>query len=50
MNNLVEFQILELKNINSPIKRLESKTLWELIMDLRVDNNEKVFVAIKKSQ
>ena len=50
MNNLVEFQILELKNINSPIKRLESKTLWELIMDMRVDDNDKVFVAVKKSQ
>ena len=50
MNNLVEFQIPEIKNINLPIKGLQGKTLYELIMNLRADNNEKVFVAIEKSQ
>ena len=46
IKNLVEFQIPEIKNINSPIKELEVKTLRKLIADLRADDNKRVFIAI----
>ena len=50
MNNLVEFQVLEIENINSSIEELEGKTLCKFIMNLRVDNDQRVFITIKKSQ
>ena len=49
MNNLVEFEILKIENINSPIKELEGKISCKLTVDLRADNDVKVFIAIKKS-
>ena len=48
-NTVIKYQQI-INNIDLPIKELENKTSQELIMDLRTDNNEKVFIAIKKSQ
>ena len=47
MNNIVEFLIPEIENINLPAKGLESKTLQKLIMYIRADINEKVFITVK---
>ena len=46
---MVDFRMTEIENINSPIKKLDNKTLRELIMDMQTCSGEKYFSAIKKS-
>ena len=50
LNNIVDLKITEVDNINSPIKKLKHKTLYELIIDIKTPLGERVFLAIKKSQ
>ena len=40
--------MIEVDNINLPIKKLECKILHELIMDIKIPSGERVFLAIKK--
>ena len=48
LNNIVDFRITEVNNINSPIKKLEYEILCELIIDIKILLGERVFLAIKK--
>ena len=50
LNNIVDFRMSEVENINSPIKKLDYKILYELIMNMKTILGERVFLAIKKSQ
>ena len=48
LNNMIDFRIIEINNITSPIKKLECKTLCELIIDTKTALGERVFLAIEK--
>ena len=48
LNNMVDFRMIEVNNINLPIKKLEHKKLYELIIDMKILLGESVFLAIKK--
>ena len=48
LNNIVDFRIIEVDNINSLIKKLEYKMLYKLIIDTKILSGERVFLAIKK--
>ena len=45
---MVDFRITEVDNINLPIKKLEHKMLWKLLVDMKILLEERVFLAIKK--
>ena len=49
LNNIVNFRMVEIDNINSPIKKLEHKMLRKLIMNIKTVSGERVFLAIEKS-
>ena len=40
---------MEIENANSPIKKLDRKTLRELIMDMETDSGKKLFLDVEKS-
>ena len=46
---MVDFRIVEINNINSPIKKLDNKILYKLIMNMKIISGENIFLAIKKS-
>ena len=46
---MVGFRIVEINNINSPIKKLDNKMLFKLIVDMKIMSREKIFLAIEKS-
>ena len=48
MNNMADFQITKINNINLLIKKLDNKIVRILIMDTKAENGEKVFLSIKK--
>ena len=48
LNNIVDFRIIEVDNINSLIKKLEYKIIHKLIMNIKTLFEEKIFLAIKK--
>ena len=50
LSNIVNFRMIEIDSINSPIKKLDNKMLYMLIIDMKTISGEKVFLAIKKSQ
>jgi len=45
---MVDFRILKVENINSPIKKLDYKILCELIMEIKTLLRERVFFIIEK--
>ena len=49
MNNIVDFQITEINNINLQIKKLDNKMVRMWIIDTKAENKEKVFLAIEKT-
>ena len=44
---MVDFRMVEIDNINSPIKNLENETLWKLIMSTKTMSKERGFLAIE---
>ena len=48
LNNIVNFRMTEVDNINLLIKKLEYKMLHELIIDIKILSGERVFLAIGK--
>ena len=50
LNNMVDFKMIDTKNVNSLIKKMENITLRELIMSMETKDGEKVCLAIEKSQ
>jgi len=49
LSNMVGFRIVEINNINSPIKKLDNKMIFKLIVDMKIMSREKIFLAIEKS-
>ena len=49
LDNLVEFKLTDFEEIDSPIKKLENKTVRELIMNLKSKSGDKLFLAIERS-
>ena len=48
LSNIVGFRIVEINNINLPIKKLDNKMLCKLFMDMKIISREIIFLAIKK--
>ena len=48
LNNMVDFKMIDTKNVNSLIKKMENITLRELIMSMETKDGEKVCLAIEK--
>ena len=49
MNNIVDFQMTKISNINLLIKKLDNKIVRMLIIDMKAENREKLFLVIKIS-
>ena len=47
--NLVEYKLTDFEDIDSSIKKLDNKTIRELIMTLKSKSSDKIFIAIKRS-
>ena len=47
--NLVEFKLIEFEEIDLPISNLENKIIRKLIIDLKTEGKEKIFIAIERS-
>ena len=45
---MVDFRILKMENINSPIEKLDCKILCKLIMEIKTLLRERVFFVIEK--
>ena len=46
--NLVDFKLTEFEEIDSPIKDLNGMTIRQLVMDLKTENRETIFIAIER--
>ena len=49
MANLVDLKLTEFTEIDSPISALEGKTIRQLIMELKTDGGDAMFIAIERS-
>ena len=49
LSNLVEFKLTDFEDIYSLIKKLENKTIRELIMNLESKSGEKLYIAVERS-
>jgi len=47
--NLVDYRLTEFEEIDSPISALQGKTIRQLIMDLKTEKGETIFIAIERS-
>lgn len=47
--NLVDYRLTEFEEIDSPISALQGKTIRQLIMDLKMEKGETIFIAIERS-
>ena len=46
--NLVEFKLIEFKEIDALTKLIKNKTIYEPIMDLKSEGGDKLFIAIER--
>ena len=44
-----DFQLIGIVLLNFLIKLLDNKTLYNLIIDLRIEDNQCIFLALEKS-
>jgi len=49
LSNLVEFKLTDFEDIYSLIKKLENKTIRELIMNLESKSGKKLYIAVERS-
>ena len=47
--NLVDYRLTEFEEIDLPISALQGKTIRQLIMDLKTEKGETIFIAIERS-
>ena len=47
--NLVDFKLTEFEEINLPIRDLNDRTIRQLIMDLKTESRETIFITIERS-
>ena len=50
LSNLVEFKLAGFEEIHSLINALGNKTIRQLVMELKIEGGDKIFIAIERLQ